>query len=269
MRITRIALAVSIAVLALGLSSASAQVKDAAVDKLVADWSTAFGKGDVKTLASLYTENAVRISPEGGRVVGRDAIAKEFATNFAGPWKGAQIKISVGAFQAVAPDVAVGEGTYEVMATGPDGKPHVGQGQLRQHHGQEERRVGAGEQCRRPAGRTAAEVDGHRGGAPQKRRDRPLVPAQSSSVSTRCARTSSSRGDHAKTVKRPSWEATSASASCWSWANCAAEMWRVPPSWSGDPMLGRPPSTGSVTSTRSTRSRPSGRPIFTPKARSS
>jgi uncharacterized protein (TIGR02246 family) len=122
-RITRIVSAVSIAALALGLSSASAQVKDAAVDKLVADWSTAFGKGDVKTLASLYTENAVRITPEGGRVVGRDAIAKEFATNFAGPWKGAQIKISVGAFQTVAPDVAVGEGTYEVMATGPDGKP--------------------------------------------------------------------------------------------------------------------------------------------------
>ena len=35
----------------------------------------------------------------------------------------------------------------------------------------------------------------------------------SSSVSTRCACTMSSHGDHAKTVKRPSCDATSATAS--------------------------------------------------------
>jgi len=120
---TRIALAVSAAVLAIGLASASAQTKDPAVDKLVADWTAAFGKADVKTLASLYTEDAIRVSPDGGRVVGREAISKEFATAFAGPWKGAKIKIQIGDIHPVGADVAVGEGTYEVMATGPDGKP--------------------------------------------------------------------------------------------------------------------------------------------------
>jgi uncharacterized protein (TIGR02246 family) len=110
--------------LALGLAPASAQTKDPAVDKLVADWTAAFAKADAKTLASLYTENAIRITPEGGRVVGREAISKEFATNFAGPWKGATIKIQVGAVHNMSPEIAVGEGTYEVIGVkGPDGQP--------------------------------------------------------------------------------------------------------------------------------------------------
>jgi len=124
MRMVRFALAVSAAVLAVGVVSASAQSKDPAVDKLVAGWTAAFAHADAKALAGFYTENAIRISPEGGRVVGREAIAKEFATNFAGPWKGATIKISIGALENVSPEIAVGEGTYEVMGVmGPDGKP--------------------------------------------------------------------------------------------------------------------------------------------------
>ena len=112
-----------IAILALGLMPASAQSKDPAVDKLVTDWTAAFARGDAKALASFYTENAVRVTPEGGKVIGRSAIEKEFATNFAGPWKGAAIKIETGAVETVAPDIAVGEGTYEVTPKGPDGKP--------------------------------------------------------------------------------------------------------------------------------------------------
>ena len=124
MKITRLVLAVSMAALGMGLSSASAQTKDPAVDKLVADWVAAFARADVKALASLYTESAIRVSPEGGKVIGRAAIEKEFATNFAGPWKGATIKIQVGSVQTVGPEISVGEGTYEVAGvTGPDGKP--------------------------------------------------------------------------------------------------------------------------------------------------
>ena len=122
MRIARLVPAVSFAVLAIVPWSALAQSKDPAVDKLVADWTAAFGRGDAKALASHYTDNAVRVTAEGGRVVGRAAIEKEFASNFAGPWKGAAIKIHVGEIQPVAPDIAVGEGTYEVSPKGPDGK---------------------------------------------------------------------------------------------------------------------------------------------------
>jgi uncharacterized protein (TIGR02246 family) len=124
MKLMRLVPAVSAAVLALGLAPASAQSKDPAVEKLAADWAAAFTRADAKALASLYTDNAIRVTPESGRIVGRDAIGKEFATNFAGPWKGAAIKITTGDLQVVAPDIAVGEGTYEVTGVkGPDGKP--------------------------------------------------------------------------------------------------------------------------------------------------
>jgi uncharacterized protein (TIGR02246 family) len=124
MRAGRLVLAVSMAALAVGLTSASAQTKDPAMDKLAADWTAAFDRADAKTLAGYYTENAVRITPEGGKVVGRSAIEKEFAANFAGPFKGAKIKINVGATEAASADVSVNEGTYEVTGVMmPDGKP--------------------------------------------------------------------------------------------------------------------------------------------------
>ena len=124
MRRVGIVLAVSVAVLGAGLAPARAQTKDPALEKLAADWAAAFAKGDAKTLGGFYTENAVRMTPEGGTVVGRAAIEKEFAANIAGPWKGAKIAIKVGSTQPVGPDIAVNEGTWEVSgATGPGGKP--------------------------------------------------------------------------------------------------------------------------------------------------
>jgi ketosteroid isomerase-like protein len=64
------------------------------------------------------------MTPEGGTVVGRAAIEKEFAASIAGPWKGARIAIKLGSTHPVGTDIAVNEGTWEVSgATGPDGKP--------------------------------------------------------------------------------------------------------------------------------------------------
>jgi uncharacterized protein (TIGR02246 family) len=123
MKTTRFVLATALVALAAG--PALAQTKDPALDKLAADWAAAFAKGDAKALAGFYTENAVRVSDTGGAVMGRAAIEKEFAANFAGPWKGAKIAIQLGSTQTVGPDIAVNEGTYEVTiaAPGPDGKP--------------------------------------------------------------------------------------------------------------------------------------------------
>ena len=122
MRIARLFVSVAAAVLATGVASATAQAKDPALDKMVADWTAAFGRGDAKALAALYTDNAIRVSPDGGTVLGRAAIEKEFAGYFAGPWKGATIKILVGTVQPLGPDVSAAEGMYEVTPKGPDGK---------------------------------------------------------------------------------------------------------------------------------------------------
>jgi uncharacterized protein (TIGR02246 family) len=123
MRIVRLVLTVSIVLLGMGLTSASAQTKDA-MEKLAADWAATFHKADAKALAGFYTDAAVRITPQGGTVVGRAAIEKEFATNFTGPWKGATIKITVGKVESLGPDTGLAEGTYEVMGVKlPDGKP--------------------------------------------------------------------------------------------------------------------------------------------------
>jgi uncharacterized protein (TIGR02246 family) len=129
MKVVSALLAASVVFVGTSLSTASAQTNDPALDKLAADWAATFAKGDAKALAAFYTENAVRITPEAGKVIGRSAIEKEFLTNFAGPWKGAKITIKVGALQPVGTDIAVNEGTYEVSGiTGPDGKPVVVKG---------------------------------------------------------------------------------------------------------------------------------------------
>jgi uncharacterized protein (TIGR02246 family) len=123
MRIAGLALATSFALLGTGVASASAQTKDA-MEKLAADWAATFAKADAKALATFYTEGAVRVTPEGGTVVGRAAIEKEFTTNFAGPWKGTTIKITVGKVESVGPETGVAEGTFEVTgARMPDGQP--------------------------------------------------------------------------------------------------------------------------------------------------
>jgi uncharacterized protein (TIGR02246 family) len=123
MRITGVLLAVSLALVGASLAPVRAQGSDPALDKLAADWTAAFNKGDAKALAGFYTEDAVRASQEGGTVIGRAAIEKEFAANLAGPWKGAKITIKVGSTHPVGPDIAVNEGTWEILGTGPDGKP--------------------------------------------------------------------------------------------------------------------------------------------------
>ena len=119
MKITSLALAVSLAL----AGSLSAQTKDAALEKLAADWTAAFAKADVKALGALYTDHAIRVTPQ-GKSLGREAIEKEFTANFAGPWKGSKISIKIGTTSAVTKDVSVNEGTFEVSGiTGADGKP--------------------------------------------------------------------------------------------------------------------------------------------------
>ena len=111
------------AVFMLTFSPAWAQSKDPALDKLLADFSAAFGRADAKALASLFTADAVRLTP-GGTAVGSAAIEKQFSADLAGIFKGGKIKIVPGTTTAISADIKVNEGAYEVSSMkGADGKP--------------------------------------------------------------------------------------------------------------------------------------------------
>jgi uncharacterized protein (TIGR02246 family) len=128
MKVTARVLAICISVLGAGLAPAGAQTTDPAIAKLAVDWAAAFHQADAKALAGFYTDDAVRTSQESGTVIGRAAIEKEFAANFAGPWKEAKITIEVGNTYPVGPDIAVSEGTWEVSGRDPDGQPMTAAG---------------------------------------------------------------------------------------------------------------------------------------------
>lgn len=99
------------------------QKSEPGIDQLLSAYQAAWAKGDSKVLASLYTQNAIRMSPE-GPVVGRQAIQTMFERNFAGVWKGTKVAITGGRIESVSADVRVHEGTFEV--SGPSGAPQKG-----------------------------------------------------------------------------------------------------------------------------------------------
>lgn len=102
-------------------AGALAQQSDPALDKLIADYQTAWAKADAKALAALYTDNALRLS-DGQLVRGRQEIQAMFEKNFAGPWKGTKVTITAGRKEAIGgADVRLVEGTFEV--SGPTGPP--------------------------------------------------------------------------------------------------------------------------------------------------
>ena len=62
MRMPRLFVSVAAAVLATGVASATAQAKDPALDKLVADWSPRSAAATPRPWRTLYTDNAIRVS---------------------------------------------------------------------------------------------------------------------------------------------------------------------------------------------------------------
>jgi uncharacterized protein (TIGR02246 family) len=92
----------------------AAQKSDPAIQQLATDYETAFNKADTSAVAALYTEDALRVTPDGRLLAGREAIAKGYAEAFAGPFKGATLTLHPGTTRNLTPDVALIEGTYEV-----------------------------------------------------------------------------------------------------------------------------------------------------------
>jgi uncharacterized protein (TIGR02246 family) len=101
-----------------------AQSADPAMEKLRADYEKAWQKGDAKAIAALYSDTAIVVSQDGALAHGRAAIEKAFASNFAGPFKGTTLAITVGIYQPLGSSVTSNEGTYAMKGVvGPDGKP--------------------------------------------------------------------------------------------------------------------------------------------------
>jgi uncharacterized protein (TIGR02246 family) len=101
---------------------ARAQAADPAMNKLARDYEKAWATGDAAAVAAHYTEDCLTVNGDGVQH-GRAELQKRMAANFAGPWKGSTIAIQIGKSQSLGPDMTLNEGTYEVKATGPDGKP--------------------------------------------------------------------------------------------------------------------------------------------------
>jgi uncharacterized protein (TIGR02246 family) len=93
---------------------------DAALMKNANDFVDAFHKGDAKALAALWTPDGDYVDLRGKHLKGRAAIEKAFQ-EFFDEHKGMKLRIDITALRAVAPDVAVEDGTTAVIP--PDGGP--------------------------------------------------------------------------------------------------------------------------------------------------
>lgn len=110
-RLTVSLAAISVAVAAVALA---AQQRDAEMDKLIEQYQAAWNKGDVKSLAALYAEDAIRLGGDTQPVRGRQAIQQMFEKQFASEWKGTKVSITPGRTQSVSADVRLQEGTFEL-----------------------------------------------------------------------------------------------------------------------------------------------------------
>src|ERR1700758_910265 len=92
----------------------------AAIEKNAEAFVEAFHKGDAVAVAALWTDDGKYTDPTGRHLKGREAIQKAFEELFAEN-KGLKIRIESLSLRFLTPDVAVEEGTTEVIQ--PDGAP--------------------------------------------------------------------------------------------------------------------------------------------------
>jgi uncharacterized protein (TIGR02246 family) len=118
-RMAWLALAVALAV----CTAASAQSKDADIQKVLDHYQAAFNNADSKAIGALYTADAIRVGPDGQLLSGRAAIEQSYAEGFAGPLKGSTLTIQSGRIQMVTSDVKLSEGRF---SAGGSGSPTTG-----------------------------------------------------------------------------------------------------------------------------------------------
>lgn len=120
----KIAIAWMLPLVMLAGMDAAPQRDDAGVAELLEQYKSAWNAGDAKTLAALYSENAIRLAGYAEPLSGRAAIEQAFAKNFTGSWKGTTLAVRPERTETLAPDVRLQEGIYEIRRAA--GEPQRG-----------------------------------------------------------------------------------------------------------------------------------------------
>lgn len=115
-----VCVAVVIAVGSLSVSSAQQQagLAPAELNKLIAGFAAAWNAGDVNTIGGYYTNDAVRIGPN-GVLTGRAAIQKYYGDTLAGELKGSKMDLQVEGSSSPAPGVMVVHGRFTISGATP------------------------------------------------------------------------------------------------------------------------------------------------------
>jgi uncharacterized protein (TIGR02246 family) len=96
---------------------------EAAIRATCAAFDAAWGKGDLKSAAGLFTEGVTLVNPMGEAMNGRAELIEKMSAGLAGPMKGTTHAISPTKINFIKPDVAVGDADVELGGMkGPDGK---------------------------------------------------------------------------------------------------------------------------------------------------
>jgi uncharacterized protein (TIGR02246 family) len=125
----------SLVLIAVGCNSAPAPAHDtraadeAAVRKADADWVKAAQTKKVEDWVAFYAEDAVILPPNEKTTLGKEAIRKPIAELLGTPglsisWEPTKVEV------ATSGDLAYLYGTYQMTATGPDGKPMSDTGKM-------------------------------------------------------------------------------------------------------------------------------------------
>lgn len=102
-------------VAAIGADTDSRETEIAAIHKAVEAYVAAFNQGDAKTLASMWSPDAVYTNPlSGEQVVGREAIEQQFISIFEQA-KGTKLEVATESIKFVSPNVAIEQGSAKVM----------------------------------------------------------------------------------------------------------------------------------------------------------
>jgi len=109
-----------------GAAAAASGTDEAAIQRLMDDFTAAWGRHDAKALVVDYDADAEFTTPVGQTWRGRAEMEKGFAADHAatGLFRSSTIRQTIDRLRFVKPDVAVVHGSWETTgAVGPDGAP--------------------------------------------------------------------------------------------------------------------------------------------------